>query len=73
MTDWTTYPIAPDINYDYSGGTNLIYIGEVESGSASLTSQNVWRITKLTYDASDNVTQSRTLENVAWDNRASIF
>lgn len=59
---------------DYSGGTNVIYLGMADPGTA--TSKNRWRVQKFTYDANNNVT-SITFMNGSdnfdqiWDNRAA--
>lgn len=58
---------------EYSG-TNVIYIGEAQPGSA--TSSAVWRIKKLTYNAQNMVTDIQWAGGNAkfdkiWNNRAS--
>jgi hypothetical protein len=61
---------------DYSGGTNPIYIGKAEEGSA--TSTAVWQIMKLTWDVNDNPTRVQYASDSdafshIWDNRATLF
>ncbi len=70
-TDQTAYTTA----LDYSGGTNVIYVGEAVPGSAKTSA--VWRIKKLTYDVNNNVTDvqyaggASTFVNI-WSNRATF-
>jgi hypothetical protein len=61
---------------DYNGGTNPIYVGKAEEGSA--TSAAVWQIKKLTWDANDNPTRIQFASDkdsftAIWDNRAALF
>lgn len=59
---------------DYVGGANPIYIGTAAPGTA--TSEDKWKITKLTYDG-NNVTSllyaagTPNFDQV-WDNRSSL-
>jgi hypothetical protein len=63
---------------DATGGPNLIYIGIARPGA--LTSNPVWQIRKLAYDANNNVISMTYAQNPAadaiaefefiWDNRA---
>lgn len=59
---------------DYNSGTNPIYIGIANPGTA--TSAASWQIRKLTYDANNNVTAIQWAGGsadfaTAWDSRAS--
>lgn len=58
--------------YDVNG--NLIYLGTAEPGAA--TSDSAWRIKKMTYNASNQITNvqwpsASTLFSFVWDNRAT--
>ena len=60
--------------FDYDASNNPIYIGTAPQGSAK--SATVWQIRKLTYDASNNVTDVQyaggsTAHNLVWNSRAS--
>lgn len=64
---------------DYVGGTNPIYIGKAQPGTA--TSDPLWQICKLTFDVNNNVTAIQYAIGAAsaygsfdyiWDNRASL-
>jgi len=60
------------IEYDASG--NAVYVGEAVAGT--LQSQALWRIKKITYDASNNATDVKWADGVTtltkeWDERAS--
>lgn len=69
-------PLSPFITkLDYVGGTDPIYIGLANGGTA--TTEAKWQIKKLAYDGSNNLTSilaaSGTTEfNQVWDNRASL-
>lgn len=64
---------------DYLAGTNLIYKGFARPGSP--TTEPVWQIAYMTYDANDNITSIQWPRNSAgavsndyefiWDNRAA--
>src|SRR4051812_10907076 len=61
--------------FDYDGANNLVYYGEAANGAA--TSVNVWRVRKLSYDGSNNVTAIQWSGgtdgfNQVWDDRASL-
>ena len=61
--------------FDYSGGSNLIYFGQAATGSA--TSSAVWQIRKFTYDGSSNLATMKFANgsisyNSIWDDRASL-
>lgn len=60
---------------DYDGGTNPIYIGYAEPGTA--TSDGLWLIQKLTWDVNNNVTSvlfadGRNEYGSVWDDRAAL-
>lgn len=60
--------------YEYDSSDNPIYIGKALPGTAK--SDSKWLIKKLTYDASDNVTDIETasgtyLFNNSWNSRTS--
>lgn len=64
---------------DYQGGVNLIYKGFARAGAA--TSNDVWQISKLSYDANNNITAIQWPQNsfgaasndyeFVWDDRAT--
>ncbi len=59
---------------DYDVSNNPIYVGEAAIGVGA--SEAKWRIRKLTYDGSNNVTaiqwaQGNTRYDKIWDNRAT--
>ena len=59
---------------DYSSGTTPIYIGWTDPGQP--TSAARWKIQKLTYDGSGNVTDVKWANGVpnfifVWDNRTT--
>lgn len=66
---------ARGLLFDFAGGSNPIYIGSAEPGTA--TSAASWLIKKLSYDGSGNIASiqfaggSANPTNV-WDNRASL-
>ena len=62
------------MNVDYSGGTDPIYVGYAAPGTADATEG--WLIVKYTYDANDNVTKARFANDqaefaMAWSSRAT--
>lgn len=63
------------VRADYDGSGNLVYFGKAEPQVAS--SDALWQVRKLTYDASGNLTRTqwadgdRNFDNV-WDNRTSL-
>jgi len=50
---------------DYNGGTNAIYIGQANPGTA--TSAGYWQIKFITYDGNNNPT------SITWANGSSNF
>jgi hypothetical protein len=59
---------------DYVGGTNPIYVGKAQAGTA--TSDPFWQIFKITWDGSNNPTHIQWADAVTtftkvWDNRAT--
>mgnify|MGYP001575286660 FL=1 len=61
--------------FDYSGGTNIIYIGKAHP--AALTSEAKWQIQKLTYDADSKVINIDFADGTPaytkiWDNRVNF-
>lgn len=64
---------------DYAGGTNPIYIGKAQPGTA--TGDPLWQICKLTFDVNNNVTAIQYAFapgtaygsfDYVWDNRTSL-
>ena len=53
------------LGLDYDASNNLIYLGKAKPGTA--TSDSTWQIVKLTYDASNNLT------NIQWSGGNSGF
>lgn len=62
----------PEQRFDWDGNGNLIYQGWAHKRNVA-TSAPQWMVAKLTYDASNQVTRIQILQNVIWDDRASIF
>lgn len=63
-----------NLQFDYAGGSNLIYVGSAPPGVA--TSFAGWQIRKFTYDGSSNITSilyanGLTTYNLVWDDRAT--
>ena len=54
--------------FDYDGGTAVVYAGYAPRSLATSTSG--WLLQKFAYDGNGNVT-SRTIAYDSWDNRAS--
>lgn len=68
-----TAPLISEI--DYVGGSNPIYVGLAQPGTA--TSAASWQIKKITYDGNNNPTSilyavGSGSFNQIWDNRASL-
>lgn len=61
--------------FDYSGGTNVIYLGMADPGTSVNAAK--WRIQKFAYDVNNNVTSitfasgSDNFDQI-WANRASL-
>lgn len=60
----------PDVKYEVDGSGNIIYEGLYPPGAA--TSDNTWVIARYTYDGSNNLTDAKIRQKIAWDDRASI-
>lgn len=67
----TSVPNSSQVLLDYSAGTNPIYIGYASQGA--LTSQSVWFIIKITWDANNNPTVIKSVNNAVWDDRATAY
>lgn len=63
----TTIESNQQAQFDYSGGTVVIYAGYAPRGLS--TSSNGWLLQKFAYDGNNNVT-SRTIAYDSWSNRA---
>lgn len=71
FTDTVTYATE----MDYAGGSNPVYIGLANPGTA--TSEAAWQIKKLTYDTSGNLTTIQLANSApnfdqVWDDRSSL-
>lgn len=62
-------PANYQVLIDYTTGTNPIYIGYADRNVA--TSASVWFIIKITWDANNNPTAIKSINNAVWDDRAS--
>lgn len=70
----TEIPSNAQLQVDYSGGTNPIYVGYAPKGLATSTGTNNvsgWLIQKFTYDGNNNPT-ARQISYGSWNNRASL-
>jgi len=66
-------PVRTEIAYDVSG--NVEYLGKAQAGAR--TSQPRWRISRFTYDASNNLLSTETSfgnndDQYIWDDRATL-
>ena len=64
---------AFQVQIDYDGGTNPIYVGFSTPGAAG--TDTTWKIMKLTWDGNDNPTEMQFADQTsaftkAWDSRA---
>lgn len=60
-------PVPLIRNVAINANSDPEYVGIAVQGSA--TSDAVWFVEKITYDGSNNYSNSRVSVNIAWDNR----
>lgn len=68
------HPLSQDIQVDYVGGTNPIYVGWALPGSE--TADTRWRLVKITWDGNNNPTSVRFAGGTnkydkTWDDRTT--
>jgi YD repeat-containing protein len=61
-----------DQRYEWDASNNLIYIGTNELLNESTSTNDYWEITKLTWDASGNLTRMQGPLRGTWDGRAAL-
>ena len=62
-----------DTRVEYDASNNAIYIGLAKDNGASTSAGNHWKISFLTYDASNNCTRiQKQASFYNWDDRAAL-